>query len=260
MPDNIVSEQTRSEREKFENELSSILKACENAGVLVKVLGSMAFQIHCPRYQYLQTATKQPYGDIDLATYSEFSKQIREILTTLGYVENREIFVLSEGQRAIFYKSSNKVGTEVFYEKLDFCHVIPWKGRLSVDSPTIPLAELFLEKMQIVHISERDIINVIMLLLEHPIGETDRETINIKLITQLCANEWGLWRTTTLNLNKVKQFSQQYSNLSLEQKSKVESQVDAILLRLYTEPKSLAWKVRDHMGDRVKWYKDVDDI
>jgi hypothetical protein len=260
MPSDIVGigEQGRSEREKFENELKTILNACENANALVRALGSLAFQIHCPQYGYLQTATGRAYANIDLGAYSRHNKQIRDIMTNLGYVENREVFVLTGGERAVFYKPSESLLVDVFYEKLDFCHTIYWKDRLEVDSPTIPLAELLLEKMQIVQISEKDLVNTIMLLLEHPLGEADKETINIKLIARLCANEWGLWRTTTINLGKVKQFAQQYAQLTPEQKSKVESQVNEILVRLNTEPKPLAWKVRDHMGDRVKWYKDVD--
>jgi hypothetical protein len=55
----------------------------------------------------------------------------------------------------------------VFYEKLAFSHVINWSGRLEADKPSIPLAEMLLEKMQIVKINEKDVIDTIMLLLEH---------------------------------------------------------------------------------------------
>jgi len=61
---------------------------------------------------------------------------------------------------------------DIFYEKLDFCHVIYWKDRLDVDHPSIPLAEMLLEKMQIVQINEKDIIDTIMLLLEHSLATT----------------------------------------------------------------------------------------
>ncbi|PWB69042.1 MAG: hypothetical protein C3F07_20750 [Anaerolineales bacterium] len=122
------------------------------------------------------------------------------------------------------------------------------------------MTELLLEKMQIVQINEKDIIDTIMLLLEHPLGDVDNETINIRLAAQLCANDWGLWRTTTMNLEKVKQLAHHYTQLSPEQKAKVESQVDVILARLNAEPKPLAWRLRARVGDRVKWYKDVDEV
>lgn len=255
-----MGQQDQSEREKFENELKAILKASDDAGILMRVIGSLAFQMHCSQYGYLQAAMGRAYTDIDFGAYSRQNKQISEMMIRMGYVENREVFIASEGERAIFDKPGAGLHVDVFYEKLDFCHAIYWKDRLEVDSPTIPLTELLLEKMQIVQINEKDIIDTIMLLLEHPLGDTDMETINIKLAAELCAKEWGLWRTTTMNLDKVKQLAHHYTQLTDEQKAKVETQVNTILKRLNDEPKPLAWRIRDRVGDRVKWYKDVDEV
>jgi len=255
-----MGRQDRSEREKFENELRTILKASEESSILLRVIGSLAFRMHCSRFGHLQAALGRAYTDIDFAAYGKQNKQISGLMTSLGYRENREVFIASEGERAIFDKPGSGLHVDVFYEKLDFCHTIYWKDRLEVDSPTIPLMELLLEKMQIVQINEKDVIDTIMLLLEHPLGDVDEETINIDLAAQLCAADWGLWRTTTMNLRKVKELAQAYSQLSPQQKSKVDSQVDASLARLNDEPKSLSWKIRDRVGDRVKWYKDVDEV
>jgi len=255
-----MHEQDRSEREKFEKELKAILKASDETSILLRVIGSLAFQMHCPQFGYLQEAMGRAYTDIDFGAYSRQAKQITELMTGMGYVEYREIYIGSEGERAIFDKPGTGLHVDIFYEKLDFCHTIYWKDRLEVDSPTIPLAELLLEKMQIVEINEKDIIDTIMLLLEHPLGDIDKETINIKLVAQLCANDWGLWRTTTMNLDKVKQLAHHYTQLTPEQKEKVESQVNEILVRINGEPKPLAWRLRDRVGDRVKWYKEVDEV
>ena len=149
---------------------------------------------------------------------------------------------------------------DVFYEKLDFCHAIYWKDRLEVDSPTIPLAELLLEKMQIVQINEKDIIDTIMLLLEHPLGDTDHEVINLKRVAAICAADWGFWRTVTMNLEKVRALAHHYPQLSDEHKAKVEQQVKDAMTRIEAEPKSMGWKLRARVGDRVKWYKEVDEV
>jgi len=53
---------------------------------------------------------------------------------------------------------------DIFFEKLDFSHVLPLKGRLEAETLTLPLAELLLEKMQIAQINEKDLIDTIMLL------------------------------------------------------------------------------------------------
>jgi hypothetical protein len=255
-----MGEQNLAEREKFEQELKHILKASAEAEILLRVIGSLAFQMHCPQFGYLQAAMGRAYTDIDFAAYGKHSKQIQELLTALGYMENREVFITSEGERAIFDRSDTGLHVDVFYDKLDFCHTLYWKDRLEVDSPTIPLAELLLEKMQIVRINEKDVIDTIMLLLEHPLGEGDKECINMQRVAKLCADDWGLWRTTTMNLDKVRQLAQGYEQLTPEQKTRVEEQVQAAWTRLEAEPKPLAWKLRAKVGDRVKWYKDVEEV
>jgi hypothetical protein len=252
--------QDRAERDKFENELKKIIKASDSAGVLLRVIGSLAFQIHCPNFGYLQQVMGRAYTDIDFAAYSKQTKEVKELLATMGYRENREVFIVSEGERAIFDKPEIGMHIDVFYEKLNFCHMIRWTGRLEVDNPSIPLAEMLLEKMQIVQINEKDIIDTIMLLLEHPLGDIDKETINIKRISELCSVDWGLWRTTTMNLNKVRQLAQGYEQLTSEQKEKINSQVETAMTRLDQAPKTMAWQLRARVGDRVKWYNDVDEV
>jgi hypothetical protein len=252
--------QDRAEREKFENELQRIIKASDESDILLRVIGSLAFQLHCPGFGYLQQAMGRAYTDLDFAAYGRQTANIRDFMETLGYTDNREVFIVSGGERAIFDRADIGLHVDVFYEKLNFCHVIRWEGRLEVDSPTIPLAEMVLEKMQIVEINEKDIIDTIMLMLEHPLGDTDHETINIRRIAELCAVDWGLWRTTTMNLNKVRLLSQGYDQLTKEQKEQVEAQVNAAMGRIEEEPKSMAWRLRARVGDRVKWYKDVDEV
>jgi hypothetical protein len=255
-----MAEQDRAERDKFENELKRILKASDEAGVVMRVIGSLAFQMHCPKYGYLQQAMGRAYTDIDFAAYTRQQKAIQTLMAKLGYVDNHEIFIVSGGERSIFDRAEIGLHIDIFWEKLDFCHVIRWTGRLEVDSPSIPLAELLLEKMQIVEINEKDIIDTIMLLLEHPLGDTDQEVINIKRIAELCAADWGLWRTTTMNLGKVRQLAQSYEQLTPEQKATIDAQVQKALDRMDREPKSVAWRLRARVGDRVKWYKEVDEV
>jgi hypothetical protein len=255
-----MGQQDRAERERFENEVRRIIEAGGAAGVTLRVLGSLAFQFHCSEFGFLQEKMGRAYTDIDLAGYSREAKNIRALMAGLGYSEDREVWVVSEGGRAIFNNANLKLHVDVFYEKLDFSHVIPWAGRLEKDLPTIPLAELLLEKMQIVQINEKDVIDTIMLLLEHPLGDHDRETINMTRVAKLCSDEWGLWRTVTMNLNKVRKLAGGYSQLNEKQKSDVTAQVEGTLAYIEASPKSMAWRMRARVGDRVKWYKDVDEV
>ena len=262
MPESTVGmgQQDRAERERFEDEVRRIVQAGTGAGVTLRLLGSLAFQFHCPKFGFLQEKMGRAYTDIDFAGYGREAKNVRALMAGLGYTEDKEVWVVSEGGRAIFNNDKLRLHVDVFYEKLDFSHVIPWAGRLEKDSPTIPLAELLLEKMQIVRINEKDVIDTIMLLLEHPLGEQDHETINMARVAKLCSDEWGLWRTVTMNLNKVRTLAGKSSHLDDQQKNRVTAQVDGALAHIEAAPKSMAWRMRARVGDRVKWYKDVDEV
>ncbi len=255
-----MGEQSETERGKFENELKRIIEASNDAGLMLRVIGSLAFQMHCPKYGYLQAAMGRAYTDIDFAAYRKQTKEIRSLMAGLGYAENREVSIISEGSRSIYENHHNKLHIDVFFDKLDFCHVISWEGRLEVDKPTIPLSELLLEKMQIVKINEKDVVDTIMLLLEHPLGNNDQETINMTYVAKLCGTDWGLWRTTTMNLDKVGRLAVGYPQLEEQQKSQVVAQVKKAMEYIDAEPKSMAWRIRARVGDRVKWYKEVDEV
>ena len=129
--------------------------------------------------------------------------RIREMLAGAGYVDDPHVYVDSEGTRLVAEHAGIGMHIDVFLDKLEFCHTVLWKDRLELDPETIPLAELLLQKMQIVEINEKDLIDTIMLLLEFPLGDNDDETINVDRVARVCAKDWGWWRTLTMNLDKV---------------------------------------------------------
>jgi hypothetical protein len=118
-----------------------------------------------------------------------------------------------------------------------------------------------MQKMQIVEINEKDIVDTIMLLLEHPLGETDEDTLNIGLVARVCAKDWGWWRTLTMNLGKVKQMAVTWvPQLGEDETTRVGEQVNRALERIEREPKSMGWRMRARIGDRKKWYRDVSEL
>ena len=247
------------DRKALEIEADRILDALAKAGLTLRLVGSMAILRRCPNYAVL-ASSERDYRDLDFAGRQKESRDIHDLLTRLGYVEDREVFVVSEGARAIFSSAANGVHVDVFYEKLDFCHAIPLAARLLVDPATLPLAELLLGKMQIVKITEKDLIDTMALLLEHRLGEGDGDTINVRRIAELCAEDWGLWRTTTMNLEKLQRLATDHAKLDSEQQARLVAAVDALRRRLDAEPKPLAWRLRARIGERVKWYNEVEEV
>ncbi len=256
-----IGSQDPAERRRFEGEVGRIVEAAQATGLTLRILGSLAFHLHCPQYGHLQAALGRVYTDIDLAGYSREAPAVQKLLSgRLGYTADEMMYVESEGARMMFEHPIHHVHVDVFLDKLEFNHTISWRSRLERDTPTVPLAELLLEKMQIVRINTKDVIDTIVLLLEHPLGDSDDETIDIGRVARLCADDWGLWRTTTMNLEKVKQLLAGFPQLTQQQHGAVADQVDRALVRIAAEPKTLGWRIRNRIGDRMKWHKDVDEV
>jgi hypothetical protein len=254
-----MADQSDTQRRMFEAEALRIVQSATQEGLTLRLLGSLAFQIHSPRWGHLQKLLGRAYTDLDYAGYSREAARMEPFFSALGYRGDPEVNLYFAGQRMIFQRPENGLHVDVFFDRLNFCHQINWVGRLEADTPTLPLAEMLLEKMQIVRIGEKDIIDTVMLLLEHALGAHDDDAINVTHICELCARDWGLWRTTTMNLGKVALLSQEYAPLSADEKARVVGQVEAILAHIDRQPKSTAWKIRSAVGDRVKWYQDVEE-
>jgi hypothetical protein len=242
---------------QFEGEVTRVVAAGEERGVTLRVIGALAFHHHCPRFGHLQAKLNRVYTDIDFAAYGKQNAQIRELFAALGYDEDLEVNAFhADAGRLIFNHPQSGIHVDVFMDRLDFCHPIPWKERLEVDSPTVPLAELLLEKMQIVEINEKDIIDTIMLLREHEIGTSDEDVINGTRVAELCAAQWGLWRTTTMNLDKVRDYLP-HLDLGDEDRTVVSERVAELRAAIDDYPKGTKWKLRARVGDKVRWYKTV---
>jgi hypothetical protein len=250
-------------REDFYEERTRILEALDREGndhIILRLIGALAFRTHCPQYGYIQDALGRVFTDIDFASYRHFFGDIVRLLTELGYEEDKMVSRLFSEVRLLFHDPQFGRHIDIFFDKLDFSHSIPLKNRLEADSPTLPLAELFLEKMQIAQINEKDLIDTIMLLREHPIGKSDDETINCEIVCGLCANEWGLWRTVTGNLKVVDEFLGAYQQLTAEDRQVVRGRLQEVRVQIDASPKSAKWKLRSRIGERVRWYKDVEEL
>jgi len=164
-------------------------------------------------------------------------------------------------RRLLFHDDGeSKRHCDVFLDKLEFCHDIPFQDRLEADEPTAPLAELLLEKMQIVQLNQKDVIDTIMLLREHETGDTDRDTVNADRVAHLCARDWGLWKTVTTNLDRMRQLTSAMQKLSNDDKANVTSKIEKLLTRVEDEPKTTSWKLRARIGEKRKWYRDVEEL
>jgi len=237
-----------------------LLAEAGKRSLILRLVGALAFNLHCPNYNYIQKESKRLFTDVDFAAYAAQKIAVERMFTELGYLDDLRVKTIPGVRRSIFFAPSQAWHSDVFYDSLDFSHEINLQGRLKIDYPTISLADLLLEKMQIVRLSEKDVIDTLMLLREHEVGSHDRETINIDYCAQLCKADWGLWKTITTNLDKVDRLADQYAVLSADDRQVIRDRLKRIAARMAAEPSTLRWRLRSRVGERIKWYRDVDEV
>jgi hypothetical protein len=250
-------------QEDFYSERTRILDALdqpENKHMIMRLIGALAFRTHCPEFSYIQEALGREFTDIDFASYPSFNQDISRLLAELGYEEDKTVTQLFGDTRMLFHDNLFGRHIDIFFNKLDFCHPVSFEKRLEVEELTLPLAELLLEKMQIFKINKKDQIDTIMLLREHPVGDSDKETINAGVIARTLGDDWGFWRTVTGNLALLDEMLEGYSELAEEDRKIVRERIHQLQERIENQPKTLRWKLRAKVGERVKWYKDVEEL
>jgi hypothetical protein len=248
------------ERAVLEAEVTRVVDAAGAVRIPVRVLGSIGVALHSHDAAAIIPSFARTYADIDFAAYKRDARSLARVMADLGYRDDREVYIGSEGARSIFDDPARRIHLDVFYDKLEFCHVIPLAGRLEADSPTIPITELLLSKLQIVKINDKDVVDIVLLLLDHPMGSGDDDTIDLDRTARLCADEWGLWRTLTQNLDKVRGLASSYQQLDAGQRERITTAATTLKARIDAEPKPMAWRMRDRVGDRRQWWTDVDEV
>jgi len=245
--------------QEFVGEAVKIIRGAREEGIVLRMMGALAVNYHCPKYAHLHERMDRAPTDIDFASYSKFKTKLTTFLQRLGYATDTRMMSFpsyAEGKRYIYFGKTN---VDVFFDELRMCHMIDWSRRLEIDDPTIPLADIVLEKLQIVEINPKDIKDLIILFLEHDVGDTDKETINGRYIADLFSKDWGFYYTSTMNLNKVKTRVGEYIKLPEDEVKTVQERVDKLLSMIQNQPKSMGWKMRSRIGTKQKWYTEVAD-
>jgi hypothetical protein len=242
--------------EYVDRALALVEKAREQR-IELRILGSLAYRLHCPASIKLFEEMKRDLTDVDLAASGKQRKEARAFLESEGYVIDRDLLVATEGSRYAFSDPSSGMVVDVFFDELYFCHPIPLRDRLHLDYPTITPTDLLLEKMQIVEINPKDIKDSLVLLLEHPIDSSNADAIDESYIAKLLAADWGFYYTVTRNLEKLRQEVAAHGALGGDGAERVGERVNELQEAIEKEPKTSKWKMRARIGPRRRWYQEV---
>jgi len=238
--------------ESLGDEAERILRGAEAKGITLRLLGGVAVSERCPSAS--EPPLSRRYVDIDVIGKRKEVAKINQLFKELGY-KARERFNALHGSRLIFNDIKNQRRVDVFLDVFEMCHKFDFKNRMNLEAKTLPMSDLLSTKLQIVEINEKDMKDILAILLDHDLSaEEIFDRVNGKYIAKLCAEDWGIYKTFTVNLAKVPEFA---SRIGLEEASRKRAIERAAALSKTIEetPKSMGWKMRAAVGERKRWYE-----
>jgi hypothetical protein len=159
------------------------------------------------------------------------------------------------GAERLLFHGKDGLRIDVFFDILTMSHKLDLRGRLELDYPTISLTDLLMTKLQIVELNEKDVKDMICLLNDHDLADSDQpERINSKYVADLCSKDWGVYKTFTMNLNRIITHLDKLSSDD-KMRTRVGQQCKIMLDQIEQVPKSTKWKMRAKVGEKKRWYE-----
>jgi hypothetical protein len=248
--------------EAYLEEARHLTEAAQKEGMVLRVMGPIALHYYFPDYvdlyRRMERLGDRVFTDIDFAAYGKHRSKLVPFFEKNGYELEKRAAMISGGTRMIFF--SNKIPMiDVFFDKLDYNHPIDYRGRLEHHPLCVSLADLMLQKLQIVQINDKDLKDAMLLFLAAPVGDNDTNTINVKYVARLFADDWGFYYTATTNLKKIKEAAVGVKALTDDDRAIINEKVDYFLKFIEDTPKTGKWKGRAKSGTSKLWYQEVSD-
>jgi hypothetical protein len=237
-------------------EMYRLVDAAEAKNIQIRAFGGLAVHVHNKKNH---PVFMREYGDLDFIVSTKQRRDLEALMPNLGYYPDKEVNLLFGNHRQIYYTRETKV--DIFIGNFTMCHTIPLENRLTLHPTTIPLAELLLTKAQILELNRKDALDITSILLNNETGYDDNEKINLQIINQLFSQDWGLYKTTTINLKRLEEMlNTNELSLNVDESEIVIARINEIKSAFDQVQKPLAWQLRDRVGTRVKWYSEVEEV
>jgi len=234
-------------------EAERVAAAARVRGLGVKLLGGAGIHLHSPSAQH--SPLRRKYGDLDYVIPTRDRKAVLAFFPSIGYQANDRFNTMQGDRRLYFFDGQNGKQVDVFIDVIRMSHVIDMRGRLSHDGPCASPSDLLLSKLQIYEVNQKDLVDLTALVLDHPIGKGD-EAIDADYVARLAAEDWGLYRTLQLNIEKLRHA---VNELDVDA-GKVTSRLDELWSTVEAQAKPLKWKMRAQVGDRMRWYELPEEV
>ena len=236
------------------DEAMRVITGAQASGIPVRLVGGLAVRFLTPDFP----PRARDGQDLDLASVSAQRKPLSEFLTARGYQADKTFNALYGHKQLYFVSPGSGHVVDVLLDRLQMCHTLVFADRIDRMPYTLDPCDLMLSKLQIVHLNEKDAQDVIYLLSAMPVDDGDGSgTVGLGWFTKIVGEDWGWWRTATLNLDKIITLASGEAAHLVPANAPFDAVAQARRLRAAADeaPKSLKWKLRAKVGERKRWYE-----
>ena len=256
-----------------------IVQRAKGQQIPIRILGAMAVYIHSShrpemlsRYRALERLGpgRPIFTDLDVVGYGDRQKDTaRFFQETMKFTPDFHLNALFSGRRNMFRHPDGLFDVDVFYDQLSFSHDVRFRDalggdRLDLDFPTITLADIVLEKLQIHHIDRKDLVDLFMILSAHDVASgPGQDRVDGAYVARVLRQDWGFEYDARANLEKLRGLAAHVvteGRATSEERDHVEASLRVLLQLVDREPKSKEWEKRARKGTAKPWYNEVDEI
>jgi hypothetical protein len=227
------------------------------AGLKLRLLGGLGVRVLCPDFPPRLRAGQ----DMDLACAGKRRRDVAAYLEKSGCVPDK-MFNNLNGDRQMYFIAPSGRPIDVMVDRLVMCHTLDFRSSFENSSLTLDPADLLLSKLQIFELNAKDVHDITHLLAGLPVADSGAEPfIDVARFREVVAADWGWWRTTTGSLEKLPALLAETPGL-VPPTARYDPLVQAqrLLEAAASAPKSMKWKLRANVGDRVRWYELPEEV
>ena len=241
-------------------------------GVVLRLTGGLAVRHYAIDLEFAE----REYSDIDLIGLKRQVAEVGEVFRDLGYVENKHVAMattngqllfftpeggaaVAEGALPVFTEVPPSDHIDVFLDAMRMDHQVDFRDRLEINTYAIDPADLFLSKLQIGNLNEKDVHDILTLIKDVYVDfQPHPGVLDLHHVAEVCAADWGLYIDVMNNIDTVVESIAGY-DLSPRDAARVRRTLELAQDMMTEQAKTLRWRLRARIGKRVRWYAEVEE-
>ncbi len=237
---------------ELEKESQRLVSAANSAQVKLCVMDPIALWARSNSTRSRVAQPKKRY--MEILALSDQANLVPRVFERVGYQPNQR-FNAANGVRFLnFNEQTRKISVVVLLGAYDMYHRVDLSGIFAQNETVMTETGLALIRLQMVEMADPELDELSALFLEHDLSAgSEKGKIDATQITRLCSDDWGWYRTVSMNLARLQAFASRA--LAPSEETLVVGRIRRLREGIDSAPKSLRWQTRARLGDSVKWYE-----